>query len=39
MLPDDPVEGSRSGIARPIGGRWLRHAPWRGAPRATARDP
>lgn len=36
MLPDDPVENRRLGIARRIG-RWLRHAPWRGAPRATAR--
>jgi hypothetical protein len=39
MLPDEPVEDSRSGIAGLIGGRWLRHAPWRGAPRATVRDP
>ena len=37
MLPDDPVEDRRSGIARLIGGRWLRHALWRGAPRTTAR--
>ena len=38
VVPDDPVQDG-GGIARFIGGRWLRHAPWRGALRATPRDP
>jgi hypothetical protein len=39
VVTDDPVQNGGGGITRFIGGRWLRHAPWRGALRATPRDP
>jgi hypothetical protein len=39
MVPDDPEEDRGRRIARLVGGRWLRHAPWRGALHATPRDP
>jgi hypothetical protein len=35
----DPVQDGGGGIARFISNRWLRHAPWRGALRATPPDP
>jgi hypothetical protein len=38
MVADDPVQDGGGGIAALIGGRGLRHAPWRGALRATPRD-
>ena len=38
IVSDDPVQDGGRGIARLIGGRWLRHVSPRGARHATARN-
>jgi hypothetical protein len=39
MVPDDPVQDGGCGIVGLVAGRWLCHAPCRGAPRASSRNP